>query len=361
MAGDDESMSTQQAGRVQTVTGLIDPEELGITLMHEHLLLDVGAYFDEPGEAGIRAWVDAPLTVDRLGYIALYWHVNRDNTVILDERFAADQAERFMLAGGRTVVDTTNVGLGRDPLALARISRRTGLNIVMGSGYYVRLFHPADMAERDEDRITGEIVRDITVGVGGTGVRAGIIGEVGNMWPPQDDEVRALRAAARAQVETGAAITVHPGFDPQSPPSILDELGRAGADLSRVVMGHLDTFHDRGLLAELAASGCYLQWDTYGNEETLFGEVGSGSGSALDMPSDEQRLDALEFVAGLGYLDRVLISQDVFLKCMTVAYGSKGYGHIVTNILPRLLARGWEGQQVEALMVANPRRLLTLV
>ena len=79
------------------------------------------------------------------------------------------------------------------------------------------------------------------------------------------------------------------------------------------------------------------------------------------MPSDDQRLDALEYVAGLGYLDRVLISQDVFLKCMTVDYGAKGYSHIVTNILPRLSARGWDGHQVEALMVANPRRLLTLV
>ena len=354
-------MGERTAGRVQTVTGPIDPDGAGITLMHEHLLLDVGAYFAEPPEAGIRAWIDAPLTFDRLGYIPLYWHVSRDNTVILDERFAAGQAARFMLAGGRTVVDTTNVGLGRDPLALARISRRTGLNIVMGSGYYVRTFHPPDMADRDEDAITAEIVRDVTVGVGETGVRAGIIGEVGNMWPPQEHEVRALRAAARAQAETGAAITIHPGFHPHSPPAILDELSRAGADLSRVVMGHLDTFHDRGLLAELAASSCCLQWDTYGNEETLFGEVGSGSGSTLDMPSDDQRIDALEFVAGLGYPDRVLISQDVFLKCMTVAYGGKGYDHIVSSILPRLRGRGWTQGQIDQLMVGPPRRLLTLV
>ena len=354
-------MNEIQAGKAQTVTGPIDPRDLGLTLMHEHLLLDVGAYFVEPEHATGRAWIDAPLTMDRLGYIPLHWHVNRDNTSVLNEGFASDQVRHFMLAGGRTVVDTTNVGLGRDPLALARISRRTGLNIIMGSGYYVRLFHPADMSERTEEQIAAEITRDILVGVGDTGVRAGIIGEVGNMWPPQIDEVRALRASAIAQRETGAAITLHPGFDPQSPPAILDELHRAGADLSRVVMGHLDTFHDYGLLAELAAAGCYLQWDTYGNEETLFGEVGSGSGSRLDMPSDEQRLDALEHMVGLGYLDRVLISQDVFLKCMTAAYGAKGFAHIATSILPRLLERGWSSQHIETLMIANPRRLLTFV
>jgi phosphotriesterase-related protein len=354
-------MPNTQTGKAQTVTGLIDPAELGTTLMHEHLLLDVSAYFDQPEEASIRAWVDAPLTFDKLGYIAARWHQNIDNTLIIDEQFATDEVHRFMLAGGNTVVDTTNIGLGRDPLALARISRRTGLNIVMGSGHYVRLFHPEDMADRDEDSIVADIVRDITVGVGDTGVKSGIIGEIALMWPHSEAEERALRAAGRAQRETGAAITLHPGFDDRSPIAILDILTKNGADLSRVVMGHLDTFHDRGLLAELAGSGCTLQWDTYGNEETLFGEVGSGSGDVLDMPSDEQRLDALEYVVGLGHEEQVLISQDVFIKCMTTAYGAKGYDHIVTNIVPRLRARGWTAGQIDQLLVGTPRRFLTLV
>ncbi len=353
-------LSNPHSGLAQTVTGLVDPGDLGTTLMHEHLLLDVGAYFLQPEEASTRAWVDAPLTLDRLGYIAAYWHQNLDNTVILDEQFAADQVRNFMLAGGRTIVDTTNVGLGRDPLALARISRATGLNIVMGCGYYVRLFHPTDMAERDEDSIVAEIVRDVRVGVGDTGVKSGIIGEIALMWPHSEDEERALRAAARAQRETGAAITLHPGFNDQSPPAILDVLDKAGADLTRIVMGHLDTFHDRGLLAEMAGSGCTLQWDTYGNEETLFGEVGSGGGDILDMPSDEQRLDALEFVVGLGHVEQVLISQDVFIKCLTTAYGSKGYDHIVANIVPRLRDRGWTPEQIDQLLVGTPRRLLTM-
>jgi phosphotriesterase-related protein len=353
--------TNSQTGKAQTVTGAIDPADLGTTLMHEHLLLNVGAYFELPEEASIRSWVDAPLTLGKLGYIAAHWHQNLDNTVILDEQFATDEVGRFMLAGGRTVVDTTNIGLGRDPLALARISRRTGLNIVMGSGHYVRLFHPADMANLDEDSIAADIVRDIKVGVGDTGVKSGIIGEIALMWPHSGNEERSLRAAAKAQQATGATITLHPGFDDGSPPAILNMLDKAGADMTRVIMGHLDTFHDRGLLAELAASGCTLQWDTYGNEETLFGEVGSGSGDILDMPSDEQRMDALEYVAGLGHPEQVLISQDVFIKCMTAAYGAKGYDHIVSNIVPRLRARGWRTGQIDQLLVGTPRRLLTLV
>jgi len=231
----------------------------------------------------------------------------------------------------------------------------------MGSGHYVRLFHPADMADRDEDSITADIVRDVTVGVGDTGVKSGIIGEIALMWPHSENEERSLRAAATAQRETGATITLHPGFDDRSPPAILEVLDKAGADLTRVVMGHLDTFYDRGMLADLAGSGCTLQWDTYGNEETLFGEVGSGSGDVLDMPSDEQRLDALQYVAGLGHEKQVLISQDVFIKCMTTAYGAKGYDHIVANIVPRLRGRGWTAAQINQLLVDTPRRLLTLL
>jgi phosphotriesterase-related protein len=349
------------SGKAQTVTGPIDPADLGTTLMHEHLLLDVSPYFDPPEEATVRAWVESPLTFDKLGYIAAHWHQNLDNTLMVDESFAVDQVSKFMLAGGQTVVDTTNIGLGRDPLALARISRATGLNIVMGSGHYVRMFHPPDMADRSEESIAADIIRDLTVGVGDTGVKSGIIGEIALIWPHSPDEERSLRAAATAQRATGAAITLHPGFNDASPPKILDILAKTGADLTRVIMGHMDTFHDRGLLAELAASGCVLQWDTYGNEETLFGEVGSGSDDILDMPNDDQRLDALEYVVGLGRPGQVLISQDVFIKCMTAAYGAKGYDHIVTNIVPRLRGRGWTAGQIDDLLVGTPARLLTIV
>jgi phosphotriesterase-related protein len=354
-------MTTAITGKVQTVLGLIEPSEMGITLTHEHLLIDLAGYSVDAEEATLRGMWDKPWSMEMIGPFAKVGYANRDGLQLLSEESALQEIRQYMLAGGKTIVDATDWDLGRDPLALTRISRATGLNIVMGSGHYVRLFHPEDMADRDEDSIVADIVRDITVGVGDTGVKSGIIGEIALMWPHSEAEERALRAAGRAQRETGAAITLHPGFDDRSPIAILDILTKNGADLSRVVMGHLDTFHDRGLLAELAGSGCTLQWDTYGNEETLFGEVGSGSGDVLDMPSDEQRLDALEYVVGLGHEEQVLISQDVFIKCMTTAYGAKGYDHIVTNIVPRLRARGWTAGQIDQLLVGTPRRFLTLV
>src|SRR5262245_29288833 len=141
----------------------------------------------------------------------------------------------FRHAGGQTVVDPTNVSLSRDPLALARISRATGLNIVMGAGYYVAAAHPADMDRRSEDAIVREIVREVTVGVGDTGVRAGLIGEIGNTWPWTENEKKVVRAAVEAQRQTGAPLMIHPGRDQAAPMQIVELIDKHGGDLRRTI------------------------------------------------------------------------------------------------------------------------------
>ena len=128
----------------------------------------------------------------------------------------------FRAAGGRTIVDTTTRGIGRDPAAIARISRRTGLNVVIGSGYYVGASHPDGMDAMSEDEIADEIAADVTTGQGG--VRAGVIGELGCSWPLWENERKVLRAGAQAQVETGASIIIHPGRSEDAPFEILDVL-----------------------------------------------------------------------------------------------------------------------------------------
>ena len=265
-------MKPEQTGRVQTVLGVIEPEELGITIMHEHLLVDLAAYFDMPEEASQRAWVDAPVTMERRGGLMKRFMHNRDNIRLLDEAEAVQEILQYRHAGGGGLVDTSNIGLARDPLALARIARATGLNIVMGASWYVPLTYPPELADRSEEDLTGEIVLDLTVGVGETGIRAGVIGEVGNFWPTTETTLKVLRASAKASVETGAAVLIHPGFHPYSPPHILDTLMEAGADPKRIIMGHLDVFAvDNGWLRELGQSGCYLEWDTFGLEDTSLG------------------------------------------------------------------------------------------
>jgi len=110
----------------------------------------------------------------------------------------------------------------------------------MGSGYYVSSSHPPEIEAKSEEEVAEEIIRDITVGVGNSGVRAGIIGEIGCSWPLRDSERKVLRASARAQQLTGAAITIHPGQHENAYLEILEILGNAGADLGHTIMGHVD-------------------------------------------------------------------------------------------------------------------------
>ena len=345
-----------QFGKVQTVLGPIAPGDLGITLTHEHVMCDCGCYFQLPEEASLRALVNAPVTMDILGILPSVWAYNHDSQKLWDVKAAIEELSAFKYAGGGSLVDTSNIGLARDPLALARISRATGLNIIMGASHYVPVSYPPDMDKRSEDAIAENIVRDITIGVGDTGVKSGIIGEVGNFWPMSPNERKVLRASARAQRETGAAILIHPGFYPDSPAAILDVLGKAGADISRVIMGHLDLFADRAIIAELVKTGCYLEYDVFGMEDT---GIGTAIHPSIYLQSDVQRMEMLEFIISKGGGGRIVIAQDTFFKWQMTCYGGKGYAHILENIVPRMRKRGFTEQQIHAILVDNPRRILT--
>ena len=344
------------SGLVQTVLGPVRPEELGPTLPHEHLLLDFSFIFKPPAEASERHKAYLPVTIENLGWVCYDPFRSYDNLLTTDEDVAVSEALLFRRAGGGAIVDTTSIGLGRDPLALARISRVTGLHVVMGSGYYVDVLHPDGMDGKSEDEIAGEVVSDIRSGVGGTGIKAGIIGELGCSWPLTANERKVLRAGARAQQETGGAITVHPGRSEEAPFEILDILGEAGADLSRVVIGHLDrTVFDVDTLLDLAQRGCYMEWDFFGWETSNF------SLSDRDLPNDGQRLGFIKRLVDDGYAERILVSHDMFGKHRQARYGGHGLAHILENIVPRMRQRGFSEEQVHAIVVANPARLLTFV
>ncbi len=150
--------NTPLAGQAQTVLGPIAGEAMGITLPHEHLLIDFEVMFKEPADGSQRGLARQPVSLANLGWVRQHFSSNLDNLQLLDEQVARDEALLFKHAGGQTFVDPTNRGLARDPLALARVARATGLNIIMGSGYYVAAAHPPDMAARTADDVAREIV-----------------------------------------------------------------------------------------------------------------------------------------------------------------------------------------------------------
>jgi phosphotriesterase-related protein len=340
-------------GLAQTVCGPVDPHELGITMMHEHLLLDLRRIFDEPSDPREKALAQAPVSLDNLSWVFLNYCRSRDNLVLDDIDVSAREAALLKEAGGGTLVDVTTAELGRNPIALRTISERTGLHIVMGAGHYHAQFHAPGMAERSEAEIAASIVRDIEDGVDGTGVRAGIIGEVGCTWPLHPNEVKSLRATALAQRMTGAPVTIHPGRHVDSPFEIIDILERAGADIERVVMGHMErTGLARPSLLRLAQLGCSLEWDWFGEVRPTWPHGG------IDVPSDGERIKQIAFLIGEGYCDRIVVSQDVCFKSRLSSYGGAGYAHIVRYVVRWMLALGLDRSDIDKILIYNPRRIL---
>src|SRR4030095_8680563 len=339
-------------GQAQTVLGPIAGEAMGITLPHEHLLIDFEVMFRQPANGAERGLARQPVSLANLGWVRHNFSSNLDNLQLLDERVARDEALLFKHAGGQTFVDPTNRGLARDPVALARIARATVLNIIMGSGYYVAAAHPADMDRRAADDIARELVTDLTVGVEGTGVRAGFIGEIGTTWPGTDNEKRVVRAAVAAQRETGAALMIHPGRHERLPLEIVSFIRKEGADLGRTIMCHIErTIVDPAGRLELAASGVYLEYDLFGLETSYY-----PYNPAFDMPNDGERMRQLLFLIERGHVSQLLMSHDIAYKHCLTKWGGFGYHHLLVNVIPRLRAKGADDKTIQTLLVDNPRR-----
>ena len=342
-------------GMVQTVLGPISPEQLGVTLTHEHLLIDLSVVFKPEDRPEAKEFFNRPVTMETMGRIRFDGMPNADNPRLLDISTAIDELNLFKQHGGGTLVEVTSIGISRDPIGLASISLDTGVNVVMGASYYVGLTHPADMDNRSEEDITEQIVRDITEGVDGSGIKAGIIGEVGCSWPLAENERKVLRASARAQRLTGAPLTIHPGRGEGAPEEIIDVLVQSGADPSRTIMGHLDrTVFNRDVLKRIAETGCYMEWDLFGEERSYYPLA-----PEIDMPNDAKRMDDVAWITSEGYGRKVVISHDICRKTSLEKYGGHGYSYILRHIVPRMRQRGFTDGTIDDILVANPRDALT--
>ena len=310
-------------GQVQTVRGPIDPADLGWTLPHEH--------------TAIALW-HVPDRWD-------YWELRRDQEVIVEELF------RFREAGGGTLVDLTVVGVGREPGWLVRLSEATALNVVMGSGWYRDAYYPAEalIDRRSVDQLADEIEREAGEGAGESGVRPGIIGEIGTDKPwisPREERVH--RAAARAARRTGLAITTHAvqsavGLDQ------LDVFEAEGADLSRVVIGHADSNPSFDYHLAIVERGAMVEFDFLGMSFTPLERHGEG-----------RIVDSIRELLARGHAEPILLSHDVCHDSQLRRYGGNGYTYLADSFLPRLREAGVSDEEIRTITVDNPRRLLTI-
>ena len=303
---------------IVTVTGPVSPAQAGCTLSHEHLLCDL-------------------------------WAFSRSYDAILDdESLAIRELAPYREAGGASLVDATSGGLGRNPLALRRISEATGIRIIMGSGWYRECVYPAVVHERDATALADLIVADLTQGADGTNVRAGIIGEIGterkHITPAQE---RVFRAAARAQRRTGACVMTHTTHFGELALEQIALLCEENVPAGRIVISHLGDRHDAVQLLKIAREGVFISVDN-------IGYAGNG------YPPDEVRMRNVCLLAAEGHLAQIVLGGDICQKSHLSAYGGKGYAHVLRSFLPLLRAHGVPEDAIHQMTVANPARMLDI-
>lgn len=310
---------------VQSVTGEVPADRMGVTLCHEHLVCDISG------------------------------HSGRADNILDDPELMAEELKAFRDAGGGSVVDVTPEGVGRDPVALRRISLLSGVSILSGIALYVESTYPPWVRGASESAIADFLEEHLVGGV--SGVRAALIGELASHNENHIDwtryrltpgEERVFRAAAAAQRRTGAPICTHASLG-RAGHAQLDVLEHAGARLSRVAIGHCDAqCHERleddlpyyrGILTR----GAFCGFDTIGWTE---------------LATDDQRADRVAALVGLGFARRILLGTDTCRRSQLRAKGGRGFGFLFSSFLPRLRERKVTEAQMHEMLVLAPQDFL---
>jgi predicted metal-dependent phosphotriesterase family hydrolase len=313
---------------IRTVRGDIAPEELGVTATHEHLYCD---------QRLCRSDVDFPGTYSKM--------------VLLDKDLVVSELADFYSAGGRAIAEMTAGGWGRDVAALKEISERSGIHVIAISGYYVEDCLPAHVDEAGIEELVDFIVQEVTEGADGTNIRTGLLKSGVGRPVIEGREAKCARAVARAQLQTGLAITTHtsassrfevPGGNLGM--QHLDLFEKEGVDPSRVIIGHTDEKVDIRYLVAMARRGAYLQFDVIGK---------------LHWMLDETRVEVLGRLVEEGYGDRLLLSSDRCREMELKARGGPGYDHVLRDFVPRLREAGFDQALIDLILVENPARVLS--
>lgn len=338
-------------GFVQTVLGRIKPEEMGVTLHHEHILWDL-CHINPVKDMTSDDPRNCPITMDMLGELKFHLWEYPDNSVQQDEELAAREVSFFKQAGGGTICDNTTFE-PRNPVKLQEISRKTGVHILQGTGDYVSDYMTPEHKAMDAEQLAQLYITEIRNGIAGTDIKCGFIGEIGVDAGVPEISKRTLAAAAMAQKETGAAILIHqPGTEHQVD-TIFQVLTDNGGDLNKTVMCHCDPLlPDHEYLDHIAKSGAYISFDFFGLEAVL--------GMSLWLPTDRERILAIEEQIKRGNLNRLVLSHDTAYKSMLRHYGGFGYAHLLRNMVPMMLNMGYEQQWIDQMMRYNPQNIFAM-
>jgi len=306
---------------VMTVCGEIPVERLGITQMHEHVFLNVD--FD-----------------------------GNDYNMRLDGvDIAIEELTYFKNAGGQTLVDLTCEGIGRDVRGLKAVSEKTGVHIIAATGFYRECTYPEYVHRETADQLARRMIGDVRDGIDGTDIRPGIIAEIGAEYgrgKMSAGEAKVFTAAAYAQRETGLPVSTHCwagelAFDQ------IDILTRNNVPPNKIIIGHLAVEpNSKDRVLAVADRGVYLGIDCIGYwyEKVV----------ALKDPAKAQWVRDL---IDRGHLAQITLAQDLARRLQQKHFHGVGYEYLLLQFLPLLKAAGVTDQEIQTILIDNPRRIFS--
>lgn len=295
------------------IGGEIRPGQLGKTYMHEHLYLDLSRIKGDPDT-----------------------HYDATDLVI-------EEMRQLKALGISTIVEVTNHGMGRDVKRMQRIVKESGIQVVVSTGFYKDPFLPAAAISQPVGQLVKMMIRELNEGIGDSGVRAQLIGEIGTSKDQMTEmEAKVFEAAARAHVETGAAISTHTTLGTYALEQ-LNFLKGFGVDLEKVVVGHVDLRCDSETHLRIAQTGATLAFDTIGK---------------VNYASDEARVAHIKKLIEKGHVEQIVLSQDLTRKSHLKECGGIGYSYMLNVFLPKLRAAGVADTEIRQMLENNPYRIL---
>lgn len=341
---------------VTTVTGRIAADSLGYVLPHEHLFIELRKLVPEPVGIANRKLLQEKVSLGNFGLLLRNPYAVLDNAVLDEEDVARDELLAFKKAGGGTLVDLTLRDIGRDPALLAGLSRETGVPIVAGCGYYIHASHPPHMDRLTVEQIAEEIHRDVTCGMEGTRIRAGVIGEIGTSATIHPNEKKTLIAAAMVQQQTGLGLHVHTDLWARQGLEVIRILTEHGAAADKICINHIDVDIHLDYLKALMDKGAYIEFDNFGKEFNADRRHRSVLRGLF--ARDAERVRTIRELVDQGYIRQILASNDVCLKMGLHRYGGWGYDHLLTNVIPMMEDAGLAPKQIHTILCDNPAAFL---
>lgn len=337
-----------------TVLGPIPAQSLGITLPHEHLFIDL-RFIKAKNE-----WTTEKISIRNLHRLAIDYTCLSDNLLLNSIVTAIDEIKQYSKFGGCSVVEVSSIGTGRKPCAVKRVSEATKVNMVIGTGFYVKQTMGQAVLQTPAAKLLKSLLRECVLGYRNSGIRPGIIGEIG-VGPQLDEwDLKSLRIACELQKETGLPLSIHiqavpiiKGFTKPNGVKVVDMLEKYGADLHRTVIGHSDAKIDMEYLHKLLRRGVYVELDHFG-KNFYFPETN------FQMSNDMDRIQAISALIADGNGSRLLISSDLCLKQDLIRYGGHGYAHLLETVVPMMLSNGISPDSIDLLMRSNPQELLAI-